>query len=240
MPVSEDLTEDTLLDGRVRLLQPRGGFRAAIDPVLLAAFVPAREGEAVLELGCGTGAAFLCLAARVPRLDVTAVERDPAMAGLATRNAGLNLLPARIVSADLRSLRDLPPLHHAFANPPYWTGGTPSPLADRRQAAHEDAPLLDWVQAMARPLRQKGTLSLVLPAARFAEAGAALLAAGCGGVRLLPLWPRAGVAAKRILIQARRGGRSPDEVLPGLTLHEADGRPTQAAEAVLRGAGALQ
>ena len=237
--VFDDLTEDALLGGRIRLIQPRDGFRAAIDPVLLAAFVPARAGEAVLELGCGTGAAFLCLAARVARLDITAVERDSGLAELAERNAVLNLLPARIVAADLRSLRHLPALHHAFANPPYWTGGTPSPLAERRQAAHEDAPLADWVQAMARPLRQKGTVSLVLPASRFAEAGAALLAAGCGAIRLLPLWPRAGVAARRILIQARRGGRGPDEVLPGLILHEADGRMSDGAEAILRGAAAL-
>ncbi len=78
-----DTTEDTLLDGRVRLRQPRQGFRAGLDAVLLAAFVPARTGERVLEAGCGSGAAFLCLAARVPGLRIAAVERDPAMAALA-------------------------------------------------------------------------------------------------------------------------------------------------------------
>jgi len=237
--VSDDLTEDALLAGRVRLLQPRQGFRAAIDPVLLAAFVPAREGQAVLELGCGTGPGFLCLAARVAQLAVTAVEADPQVAAIARRNAALNGVAAEILTADLRDIAPLPPQHHAFANPPYWTRGTASPLAARRQAAHEEAPLADWVCAMARPLRHLGTLSLVLPAARFAEAAAALRAAGCGAVRLLPLWPRAGDPAKRILIQARRGGRGADAVLPGLVLHQADGRLAPAAEAILREAAAL-
>lgn len=237
--MSRELTEDALLGGRVKLIQPREGFRAAMDPVLLAAFIPARAGESVLELGCGTGAAFLCLHARVPGLFITAVDRDPDLVDLAQRNAGLNLLPAQIHAADARELRNLAPVHHAFANPPYWSGGTPSPVAERRQAAHEDAALSEWIQAMARPLRTKGTLSLVLPAARFAEAAAGLRAGGCGAIRLLPLWPRAGVPAKRILIQGRRGGLGPDEVLPGLVLHEADGRYTAAAEAVLRDAAAL-
>ena len=232
-------TEDALLGGRVRLLQHTAGFRAAMDPVLLAAFIPARQGQAVLELGCGSGAAFLCLAARVPGLAVTALERDASLADLAARNAALNGWVADIHAADLRDLRGLPPQHHTFANPPYWTGGTPSPSIERRQAAHEDAPLADWVQAMARPLRHRGTLSLILPAARFAEAAAALRDARCGAVRLLPLWPRAGVAAKRILIQARRGGLGPDEVLPGLVLHEGDGGHTPAAHMILREAGAL-
>jgi tRNA1(Val) A37 N6-methylase TrmN6 len=237
--VSEDLTEDGLLGGRVRLLQPRQGFRAAMDPVLLAAFVPARPGESVLEIGCGTGAAFLCLVARVPGIVVTAVERDPELAAVALRNAALNGADATILAADCCALPSLPPMHHAMANPPYWTGGTASPDAGRRQAAHEDAPLSAWIAALTRPLRHKGTVSLVLPAARLAEAAAGFREAGCGTVRLLPLWPRAGTPAKRILIQARKGGRGADEMLPGLVLHEADGMATAAARAILRDAAAL-
>jgi tRNA1(Val) A37 N6-methylase TrmN6 len=234
----DDLTEDALLGGRVRLAQPRDGFRAAIDPVLLAAFVPARPGQRVLELGCGTGAAFLCLAARVPGLTVEAVERDPALATLARANAGRNGVAALIHAEDLRAMPALEPVAHAFANPPYWPAGTASPHAARRQAAHEDAPLADWVRAMAGAVRPGGTVSLVLPAARWDEAAAVLRAAGIGALRLLPLWPRLGAAARRILVGGRRGGRSPAELLPGLVLHEGTGF-SAAAEAVLRGGAAL-
>jgi len=238
-PVSDDLSEDGLLGGRVRLLQPRQGFRAAIDPVLLAAFVPARPGDSVLEIGCGTGAAFLCLAARVPGIAVTAVERDPELAAIAVRNLALNGMKAIILAEDCCALPVLPPMHHAMANPPYWTGGTASPDAGRRQAAHEDAPLSAWIAALTRPLRHKGTVSLVLPAARLAEAAAEFRVAGCGSVRLLPLWPRADTPARRILIQARKGGRGADEVLPGLILHEANGDLTEAAQKILRGCEAF-
>ncbi|MDT8344261.1 MAG: methyltransferase, partial [Thermohalobaculum sp.] len=84
------LTEDRLLGGRVRLLQPGAGYRAATDPVLLAAAVPARPGERVLELGIGAGAATLCLAARVAGLVHAGLEIQPDYLALAARNAALN------------------------------------------------------------------------------------------------------------------------------------------------------
>ena len=239
-----DTTEDTLLGGRVRLRQPvRGGLRAGLDAVLLAAALPARPGQVVLEAGCGSGAAMLCLAARVPGLRLLAVERAPEMAGLAAENAALNGATAEVTTGDVADLplaRRLGPYHHAMANPPYWPGGTVPPAPGRAAATHEQsAALADWAAFLAAGLRHGGWLGLVLPAARFDSGAAALLAAGCGGTRLLPLWPRQGVAAKRVLLLARKGGRGPGEVLPGLVLHEADGAYTPAAQAVLRDAMGL-
>ncbi|MCW8084309.1 tRNA1(Val) (adenine(37)-N6)-methyltransferase [Sabulicella glaciei] len=235
--MDEALTEDTLLGGRVRLAQPRHGFRAAVDPVLLAAFVPARPGDAVLELGCGSGAAFLCLAARVPGVTVTALERDASLAELATRNASANGVAATVLTGDLREAR-LPEVAHGFANPPFWPGGTPSPNSTRRQASHEQALLVDWVTALGKAVRTRGTASLVLPASRFAEASSLLRSAGFGAVSLCPLWPRVGVAAKRVLLRAVKGGRGPDAVLPGLVLH-AGTSWSATADAVLREGAAL-
>jgi tRNA1(Val) A37 N6-methylase TrmN6 len=231
-----ETTQDLLLGGRVRLEQPAEGLRAAIDAVLLAAAIPARAPEAVLELGCGTGAALLCLAARVPGLALHGVELDAGLAEMARRNAAG--LGASIVTGDIRGA--LPECRHAFANPPYWPGGSASPVVLRRNAAHEaEAGLEDWAGAMARGLVRRGMASMILPAARFGQAAAALRGAGCGSLTMLPLWPRAGVAAKRVILQAIKGGRGPDRLLSGLVLHEADGSFTAAAEAVLRHAHAL-
>jgi tRNA1(Val) A37 N6-methylase TrmN6 len=206
--------------------------------VLLAAFIPARPGEAVLEAGCGSGAAFLCLAARV--------RAWPSRAGTRSGPRSPRRAQRRAERRRRRHPRDRPargtaarPIDHAFANPPYWPDGTASPDAARRQAAHVETPLAEWVQALAAPLRRRGSLSLVLPASRWSEAAAALRLAGLGALRLLPLRPRAGFAAKRVLLGGRRDARGPDELLPGLVLHEAGGAYTQAAEAVLRDAQPL-
>jgi tRNA1(Val) A37 N6-methylase TrmN6 len=238
-----DFTEDRLLNGRVALRQPAKGFRAGLDAVLLAAFVPTNPGETVLEAGPGSGAAFLCLAARVPGLAIRAVEREAAMAALARENAARAGLSAQVATGDVADLalaRSLGPVAHGFANPPYWPGGTPPPGAIRRAATHEAGPgLVDWIGFLAAAIAPRGSLSLILPAARFDAAVAALRDAGFGAVELLPLWPRAGIAAKRVLLRARKGARGPAKILPGLVLHEADGRFTPAAEAILRDAAQI-
>lgn len=238
-----ETTCDLLLGGRVRLRQPAKGFRAGLDAVLLAAFVPARAGQRVLEAGCGSGAAFLCLAARVPGLTVAAVEREPAMAALARENAQANGVAAEVTEGDVADAalaRLLGPCEHAFANPPYWPGGTPPPGAVRRAATHEGGTGLEaWARFLATALRPGGTASMVLPAARFDAGIAALRAAGCGSLVMLPLAPRAGQPAKRVLLRGRKGGRGPARLLPAMALHEHDGAFTAAAQAVLRAAAAL-
>lgn len=97
------VAEDALLGGRVRLVQPAEGYRAAIDPVFLAAAVPAAAGEAVLDVGAGAGAAALCLAARVADVRVCGVEVAPDLVRLAVGNAGLNGLGGRVefIAGDL-------------------------------------------------------------------------------------------------------------------------------------------
>jgi tRNA1(Val) A37 N6-methylase TrmN6 len=246
--VTEAFTEDRLLNGRVLLRQPRTGLRAGLDAVLLAAGIPARPGQRVLEAGCGSGVGFLCLAARVPGLRIIALEQDPVLAALAAANAAANGLAGQVevIEGDVRDrslARRLPPCDHGFANPPFWPGGTAPPEARRQAMTHataEDAAsLADWAACLATPLVNRGTLSLILPAARLDQGMAALAAAGCAGTLLLPFWPRSGVAAKRVLLQARRGGRGPARIVPGLVLHAAGEGFTPAAEAVLRDAARL-
>lgn len=232
----------TLLAGRVSYRQMLRGHRSGLEPVLMAACVPARPGQRVLEAGCGAGAGLLCLCARVPFLSGVGVELDPALASLARRNlaangaAGIEVLAADLTETDLAPAGRF---HHAFANPP-WHAGTASPDAARDVARRASPGLLAlWVAALCRSLRHRGTLTLALPAAALAEAAWALRESGCGATRVVPLWPRQGVAARLVLVQGALGSRAGSTLHPGLVLHEADGRFTPAAEAVLRGGAAL-
>jgi tRNA1(Val) A37 N6-methylase TrmN6 len=243
---SADEVEQTsghLLDGRVRYAQPRHGFRSGIEPVLLAASVPATPGERVLEAGTGAGAALLCLAARVPRVLGVGVDQHSGLVTLAAQNATANnWATLRFIAADVATLPDLGQFDHACANAPYHlAGGTASPDASRQVAKHARVDLLTvWATALARPLRGHGTLTFILPAALLPECALAFAAAGCRPIGMLPLWPKVGQPAKLMLLRGVKGSNAPFRVLPGLVLHELDGRYTPAADAVLRRGGALE
>ncbi len=237
-----DVTEGSLLGGRVRYRQWRSGYRTGIEPVLLAAAVPARAGERVVEAGTGAGAALLCLAARVPGVIGLGIERNPALAALARDNVAANGFDGlAIESVALEHWRSAAPFDHALANPPWHAAeGSRSAAALRDEAKAADAGLLErWVGVLARALRPGGTLSLILPAAQTSRAIGALRGAGCGGIALLPLWPRAGTEAKLVIVRGARHSREPDRLLPGLELHDGAGAFTAAADRILREGAAL-
>lgn len=233
----------SLLGGRVRYAQPREGFRSGIEPVLLAAAVPARPGESVVEGGSGAGAALLCLAVRVPGIRGLGVELDPDLTALARENAtASNIDGVSFVAADLLTLSPPGVFDHAMANPPYHAAaGTASPRPAREMAKRARPGLLrDWALALAALLRHRGTLTLILPAASLPEALDALHAAGCRPTAVLPLWPTAGRRAKLILLHGVKAGRAPLRLLSGLVLHATSGGFTPETEAVLRSAAALR
>ncbi len=223
-PLTVDLTRDAFLGGRLQIWQPRNGYRAGVDPVLLAAAVHARSGQSVLELGCGAGVAMLCLARRVPGLDLTGVELQTAYADLARRNAQENGIAARIVQSDLTDLPDdlrARSFDHVIANPPYYQRRDGSAAADagRDIALAGETPLDAWVDAAARRLAPKGYATFIQRADRLLDLLAAMQPR-LGSLRLRPLQPRMGRPASLVIVQGRKGGRAGFELAAPITLHD--------------------
>ena len=240
------VTHDHLLGGRVAYRQPRAGLRAAIDPILLAAAIPAQPGECVLEGGTGAGAALLCLAARVAGVQGVGLDRDPSLLALARQNAAANGWPGlSFIAADVAASPIAGPpsgaFDHVFANPPYHPGdGTRSPFPARESAKRIVPGSLDiWARALAGPLRDRGTLTLILPPALLEPALAAMRAAHVPAGWLLPVWPKSGRNARLLLLQGRKHGRSPLVLAAGLILHTENGAFRPEAEAILRDGAAL-
>lgn len=245
----EALTCNDFLGGRLQLLQPRSGYRAGIDPVLLAAAIPAKAGQSVLDLGCGAGTAALCLATRVPGLTLFGVELQAPYADLARQNAQQAGAQMQVQCGDLETLRpaDLPEqLDHVLANPPFFDpeARTAAANAGRETGLAEETPLDSWFAVAARRLRPKGYLHMIHRAERLPD-----LLQGCAGrlgsVEILPLAPRQNRAAHLILLRARKAGKTPFRLHAPLILHQgathlADGDDyTPEISAILRDGAAL-
>ncbi len=241
------VTEDSLLGGRVKLRQPASGYRAAIDPIFLAAAIPAGAQDYVLDMGCGVGAAALCLAARVPFCRIAGFELQRDLVRLASLNIELNGLAGR-VTAMHGDLLNLPPrlapgsFDHVMANPPFLEAAATTAPADPGTAAARiegDADLASWVRVALLMVRSRGSLTFIHRADRL-ETLLALIAGKAGEIVVFPLWPGEGKPAKRVIIRARKQIATPTRLAPGLMLHQPDGRFTAAAEAILREAVALE
>ncbi len=241
-----DLTCDAFLGGALNLWQPKSGYRAATDPVLLAAACPAKPTETILELGCGVGVASLCVLKRIS-VDATGVELQPAYADLARRNAQENKLPFNVVTADLTQLpKELGArsFDHVIMNPPYFGPGTPSTDPGRDTAMREETALSDWLDHGLKRLKPKGWLTLI----HRVEALQAVLSglgsrAGC--IEIKPLIPRPNRDATRFILRARKTSKAPLRLCNPLILHKgaahlADQNDyTEPAENILRHAGLL-
>ncbi len=235
----KEVSEDRFLGGKLVVRQFREGFRAGLDAVLLAAAVPAGAGEDVLELGSGAGTASLCLASRVAGVTIAGTDVESDLTGLANGNATANAMGERAVFVTVDVL-DLPAdmkrdYDHVFCNPPFHgSDGETSPDAARALAMRDDGDLAAWLGVGLKRTASGGTFTAILRADRLGEALAALPETG---LRIFPLWPRAGEPAKRVIVQAGKGARAPLALLAGLVLHNSDGSYTADADAVLRGEG---
>jgi tRNA1(Val) A37 N6-methylase TrmN6 len=242
----DGITENTVLDGRVRLLQPERGYRAGLDAALLAAACDAADGARVLEAGCGGGGALLAAAVRRPGTRFTGVERDPAAVELARRSIALNGLAERVevlegdVARGFQAL-DRAPFDAAMSNPPFFDdpAALRAPMPERRGAWMADDGLAAWIGFLLKAVREGGAVTVIHRADRLADL-LGLLAPKAGSVQVRPVHPFADAPAKRVLVRAIKTGKAPLQLLPPLILHARDGGGhTAQTEDILRGRAAL-
>jgi len=247
-----ETTIDALLNRRVQVEQPKKGFRIAIDTILLAAAVKARVGERVLDLGCGVGGAMLALAARVHKLAIDGLEIQPELVELCQKNIQRNNLTEtlQVIKGDVIHLPGevLFLYDHVMINPPYHEADKhdASPDASKSIANTEApaksghmSPLEMWVISAARCLKQSGIMVMIHRADRLDEI-LGYMKPMFGDVEILPLLPKVGEEAKRVVIRARKGeGATPIPCRP-LALHRPSEGYTDETDAILKHAKPLE
>jgi tRNA1(Val) A37 N6-methylase TrmN6 len=248
----EPVTDDAFLGGALRILQPKGGYRAGIDAVLLAAAVPCGVGRAI-DVGAGVGTAGLCLARRCAQMSVALFEREPALLELARENARRNELVERVKVAqgDIDAASDAElreagiaagSFDHVLANPPFHVEGDGTAAVNRLKAAAHAMPaagLERWSRFLARMVKPGGTATIIHKAEALPELLAGL-GTRFGALKVLPVHARSDEPAIRVIVHGTKGSKAPLALLPAFVLHDDGGAFSPGAQAILRQGGALE
>jgi tRNA1Val (adenine37-N6)-methyltransferase len=238
---SNDETRDTILDGRITLIQPAHGYRFSIEAILLGRFARANARERVLELGAGCGVVSIMIAALHRPREVVAIEIQPPLAATIARSAALNgLKSVNAVCADLRDRKVAGVEPAGFdlivANPPFRAAaaGRENPDHSRRVARGESAAgLEDFVAAARRYGRRGARVAFVFTARRSAELISAMRSKQLEPKRIRFVHPRIAMPASVMLLEARVGGGVEVTIEPPLILYDRPGIYSAEARAIL-------
>ncbi|MCL2468939.1 MAG: methyltransferase [Alphaproteobacteria bacterium] len=243
-----ETTIDKLLDGRFALEQPKKGYRMAVDTLLLAASVPATEGQRALDLGCGVGGVMLALRTRVSGLRIDGVEIQPALAQLCASNIARNNFQGQLCvkEGDLKhpDLIEEGVFDHVVMNPPYHDDKThlrsPDPSKALACSEGDEADLGAWIACAARALKDGGMMSLIH---RYDRLDDIMVNAGAFFSTLVvkPIISKEGQTPKRVIVRGVKGKGSPSRIdAPPFILYSEQGRYSQEGESILRGAKVLE
>ena len=229
----------SLLNNNIELLHPVDGLKPGLDAVMLAAACPAESGDNILDLGCGIGSAGFCVLKRIENTKLTGIDIQAEVIEFAYKNAPFNDMEERVdfKCIDIRDFEDLA-FDHVICNPPFMDAGehTPSPSPAKATAigfGEDDMDLKDWIDCAFRSLTGQGSLTIIHRADQVDEIIKAM-GKRFGAVEIIPLWPKAGKEAKRVIVRAYKHRQSPATIHPGIVLHQDNGDYTEEAENILR------
>ncbi len=229
-------TTDNFLNGKVRLRQSLKGLRATTDSVLVAAAVPAKQSDTVLDVGAGNGVIGLCIGAR-ENVAVTALEIQENLVHLIQENAALNDKKITVIRTDLFHHSD--PLkgqlfHHVVTNPPFYdTTGAKRANAEQAQAFAADFDLDKWMRYCLKHIRAKGTFTMIHRPEMLTQI-LLMLEQKLGAIEVIPVYSKSGQAAKRIIVRGVLGSKKPLKLCEGIVLYSDSDMPTPQADALLR------
>lgn len=229
-------TCDDFLGGLVKLTQHKNGLRATSDSVLVAAFVPAKTGDSVLDVGTGNGVVALCLNARVGGLKMTGIDCQEHLLALAKKNAEINNADLTLVSADI-SKKPSPihglQYHHVVTNPPFYDEPNARRNPTVAKAYQEGMPLSVWLDFCLRHIRAKGTLTLIHRPEQLSEI-LSVLSGRIGAIDIIPIVSKEGQPAKRIIVRGRMNSKRALKLYSPIVMHTQDDKRTEIADDILR------
>ena len=218
-----DFTKDSFLGGGIKIWQPKKGYRAGIDPILLAASVNISEGQKVLDLGCGVGTASFAIAYRVKDVELYGIEIQKVFADLANLNSDENGIELKLECSSITKLSaniTSKSFDHVIANPPYFDRKTSvrSINLAKEKSFGDTCPLSDWLKVAAKRAKPKGFVHFIVRSDRLLEMFSNM-PNSLGSLVITPIFSRKNENAKLSILHAKKNGRAGFIISPPIILH---------------------
>ncbi|MDR2646380.1 MAG: methyltransferase [Holosporaceae bacterium] len=230
-----ELSENSILNGVIKLLQPKNGYRVAIDPIILASFIKLAAHQRILDVGCGVGTIALILKKREYSAEITALDMDAEMCQICEQNSHINSLPLNIINVGIENheFSREKSFDQVVTNPPFFKKESSRVSESKKWANVETINLSNWIQCCFRMLKNNGILSMVHRASRLDEILGVLR--GIGSVQIIPIYPKSNREANRVVVQVIKSRKSEMKILPGIVAHQDNGAYTDVLFQMLSG-----
>ena len=225
-----EITKDSFLGGGIKIWQPKKGYRAGIDPILLAASVNVSAGQKVLDLGCGVGTASFAIGYRVKNVELYGIEIQKVFADLADLNSKENGIEFQVECNNISNLSSnitSKNFDHVIANPPYFDrkSSVRGINVSKEKSFGDTRPISEWLKVAAKRAKPKGFVHFIVRSDRLMEIFTNM-PNSLGSLVITPVISRKNENAKLTILHAKKNGRAGFIISSPIVLHplESDSR----------------
>lgn len=228
-------TEDLILNGKIKLYQPKRGYRVAVDPILLASMVELKSKQTILDVGCGVGTISLILKYMDNSQTITGIDVDSVMTELCEKNSKENSLPLNIVNSPICSpLLKSKNFDTVVTNPPFYNPESFRSSEKKLTANFETASLKSWISFCLKRLKPNGNFYIIHLPERLKDILESL-GSLVGKIEIFPIYSHQNEPAKRIIVKCKKASKEPLKILPGLVSHKDNNEYSDDMKLILSG-----
>ena len=229
----DGVTEDCILNGKLKLKQPQCGYRIAIDPLILASSVAINANQSVLDVGCGVGTISLILKKRNESQIIDAIDIDSLMCSLCEQNAKDNNLEISVSNHSVEH-----PLNKSYdcivTNPPFYDHKNFRVSQTKTLANFETVALDVWINFCIKHLNQNGRFYIIHIPERLSDI-LRCIKNHLGKIEITSIHAYKDQCAKRIIVSAKKGSNEQLKILSPKIIHNSDGTFSEEMAKIMSG-----
>ncbi len=240
-----DFSIDDFLGGKIKLKQLLNGYRATSDAVTLSAAVNKLKNNAtILDVGSGTGAVSLCLAARFKNIKITGIELQNENVEIANENSELNNFSDRVKFFqgnifDNNNVFAKQGFDCVISNPPFMDRSDYASPNSNRDLTRREENLKEWIEFCVKRANDNGKIYIIAKPDKLGEILQVMMIK-TGAIKLYPIYSKINNIAKKIIIEATKSSKGKLEIMPAISLHSDDGKINSVAKKIQKEGKTLQ